>query len=57
MRTPAEYRLLADEYFRDAEKITAKRRIELLEMANSCRRLADQGDLRAAQSRLLGAKK
>jgi hypothetical protein len=57
MRTPAEYRLLADEYFREAEKITAKRRVNLVEMANSCRRLADQGDLREAQSRLLGAKK
>jgi len=57
MRTPAEYRLLADEYFREAEKITARRRVNLLEIANSCRRLADQGDLRAAQSTLLGAKK
>jgi len=57
MRTPAEYRLLADEYFKEAEKITAKRRVDLLEMANSCRRLADQGESRAAQSRLLGDKK
>ena len=52
MRTPAEYRLLAQEYFREAEEITEKRRANLLEMASSCLQLADQGDAFAAQSRL-----
>jgi lipid-binding SYLF domain-containing protein len=46
MRSPTEYHFLADEYFREAERITAKRRVNLLEMANSCRQLADQGELR-----------
>jgi len=46
MRTPAEYRAEAEGYVRQAEAAeTSGRRARLLEMAQSCLRLADQAEL------------
>ena len=42
MPTAAEYREEANHYVRQSEGCTAIRRIRLLEMAQSCLRLADQ---------------
>jgi hypothetical protein len=48
MRTAAEYRLEAEEYIVRAQGVaTPGRRLKLLEMAQSCLRLADQADLLA----------
>jgi hypothetical protein len=48
MRTAAEYRLEAEEYIVRAQSVaTPGRRLKLLEMAQSCLRLADQADLLA----------
>jgi hypothetical protein len=51
MRTPAEYRLQAQEYVSEAHTITEERRIHLLEMAESCLRLAEQAEQFEAQMR------
>ena len=42
MQTAAEYREEANGYVRQSENTTAVRRLRLLEMAQSCLRLADQ---------------
>jgi hypothetical protein len=48
MRTPAEYRSEAEEYILRAQGVvTSGRRLKLLEMAQSCLRLADQAELLA----------
>lgn len=45
MRTAAEYREEAAGYVRQAEGVSESRRLRLLEMAQSCLRLADQAEL------------
>jgi len=47
LRAPAEYRSEAEEYVRLAERLVddSHRRIRLLEMAQSCLRLAEQAEL------------
>ena len=48
MLTAAEYRREAEDYVRQAENVTdSKRRVRLLEMAQSCIRLADQVERRS----------
>ncbi|HYM99548.1 MAG TPA: hypothetical protein VET25_07380 [Aestuariivirgaceae bacterium] len=42
MQSATEYRKEAEEYVRQAENSEGARRLQLLEMAQSCRRLADQ---------------
>lgn len=51
MRTAAEYRKEAAGYVLQAENLgDGRRRLRLLEMAQSCLRLADQADLLEASS-------
>jgi hypothetical protein len=47
MQTAAEYRDEAEMYVRQSEGGTAVRRLRLLEMAQSCLRLAEQVDFLA----------
>ena len=49
MRTAAEYREEAAGYVGQAEAASHSRRLRLLEMAQSCLRLADQADLLAGE--------
>jgi hypothetical protein len=50
MRTPAEYRSEAERYVRLAEALPhGARRLRLLDMAQSCIRLADQAALLESQ--------
>jgi hypothetical protein len=51
VRTPAEYREEAAGYVRQAETANGGRRIRLLEMAQSCLRLADQAELLQSETR------
>lgn len=52
MRTPAEYRAEAEAYVRQAEGISHPgRHARLLEMAQSCLRLAHQAELLEAEDR------
>lgn len=45
MLTPAEYRKEAEDYVRQADGLPhGKRRLRLLDMAQSCLRLADQAE-------------
>ena len=55
MRTAAEYRAEAEGYVRQAHGVLyGPRRARLLEMAQSCVRLADQADLLATEGRMNG---
>jgi hypothetical protein len=55
MRTPGEYRAEAEAYVRQSEGlIHSGRRLRLLEMAQSCLRLADQAELLETEMRLNG---
>jgi hypothetical protein len=52
--TAAEYREEASRYVRQSEGCTAVRRLRLLEMAQSCLRLADQVDFLESNPRTNG---
>jgi hypothetical protein len=55
MRTAAEYRAEAEQYIREADgDVPSGRRARLLEMAQSCLRMADQADMLKQEGRVNG---
>src|SRR5215213_4164638 len=55
LRTPEEYRKEAEEYVRLAERLgESGRRTRLLDMAQSCLRLADQAELLSTEGQMNG---